>query len=63
MANEQIPIHVDCTWAEYREIVEQGLLEEDKIYFITDKNNGGRLVAELIHEIQELRRELDNLQR
>lgn len=59
--DEQRPIHVDCTWAEYQEIIAGGGYEPDKIYFITDIDNSAQMITDLIEQIQALREELNEL--
>ena len=59
--DEQIPIHVDCTWEEYQEIIAGGGYETDKIYFITDVNSSLEIINDLISQMQELRSALNAL--
>lgn len=59
--NERSDIHIDCTWQEYRELVENHELETDKIYFIIDVNDSDQLIYSLLEEVRNLRNQLNEL--
>lgn len=59
--DEEVRLHKNVTWNEYKDLVEQGALEENVIYFVTDADNYKDLVNTLIKEMEELKNRVEEL--
>ena len=59
--NENPDIHSrEITWAEYKQLVATGNIEEDKIYFVADLENREDMFRELIQNMETLKQLLQN---
>lgn len=60
--NEEQLIHSDYTWEDYRKLVEDELIEKNRIYFITDVESSGAIISLLISEMKKLEKQLKELE-